>query len=61
MSSPVEFEEDLVEDPNGETLTVEASMEPLQMETMTKSKDGFLGVRRGVSPQAIRGENPPLK
>lgn len=37
-----EEEEDL--DPNGETLTIRAQFQPLLMETMTKSKDGFLGI-----------------
>lgn len=40
------FEEEEVLDPNGETLTIEARFQPLLLETMTKSKDGFLGVSR---------------
>ncbi|KAJ8333172.1 hypothetical protein SKAU_G00420680 [Synaphobranchus kaupii] len=44
VSPPGEFEEEVPQDPNGETLTVEAKMQPLLLETMTKSKDGFLGV-----------------
>lgn len=44
ISPPGEFEEEVPQDPNGETLTVEAKMQPLLLETMTKSKDGFLGV-----------------
>ncbi|KAJ3613550.1 hypothetical protein NHX12_019797 [Muraenolepis orangiensis] len=44
ISSPGEFEEEVTHDPNGETLVLEAQMQPLQMDTMTKSKDGFLGV-----------------
>ncbi|KPP63889.1 selenoprotein N-like [Scleropages formosus] len=44
LSPPAEFEEEEDRDPNGETLTVEARMQPLRMDTMTKSKDGFLGV-----------------
>ncbi|CAL8287200.1 unnamed protein product [Lota lota] len=44
ITSPGEFEEEESHDPNGERLMLEASMQPLQMDTMTKSKDGFLGV-----------------
>ncbi|CAL8273166.1 unnamed protein product [Merluccius merluccius] len=44
ITSPGEFEEDETQDPNGERLILEARMQPLQMDTMTKSKDGFLGV-----------------
>lgn len=44
ISPPVDMEEEVIQDPNGETLTLEARMEPLQLESMTKSKDGFLGV-----------------
>ncbi|KAJ8287484.1 hypothetical protein COCON_G00001430, partial [Conger conger] len=44
ISPPAEFEEDAPQDPDGETLTVEARMQPLLLQTMTKSKDGFLGV-----------------
>ncbi|KAJ8289348.1 hypothetical protein GJAV_G00000280 [Gymnothorax javanicus] len=44
ISPPGAFEEELPPDPNGETLTVEAMMQPLLLESMTKSKDGFLGV-----------------
>lgn len=40
--SDYEEEEDL--DPNGETMSVTAHFQPLLMETMTKSKDGFLGI-----------------
>jgi hypothetical protein len=40
-------EEELPHDPSEETLTIEARFQPLLMETMTKSKDGFLGVSRG--------------
>uniref|UniRef100_H3A241 Selenoprotein N n=1 Tax=Latimeria chalumnae TaxID=7897 RepID=H3A241_LATCH len=39
-----DFEEDEVPDPSGESLTVVAKFQPLLLETMTKSKDGFLGV-----------------
>uniref|UniRef100_A0A2K6FK77 Selenoprotein N n=1 Tax=Propithecus coquereli TaxID=379532 RepID=A0A2K6FK77_PROCO len=41
------YEEDgLPPDPSEETLTIEARFQPLLLETMTKSKDGFLGVSR---------------
>lgn len=40
-------EEELPHDPSEETLTIEARFQPLLTETMTKSKDGFLGVSRG--------------
>ncbi len=46
ITPPVDFEEEVTHDPNGETLTLEAKMQPLLLESMTKSKDGFLGVRR---------------
>uniref|UniRef100_A0A2K5YWW8 Selenoprotein N n=1 Tax=Mandrillus leucophaeus TaxID=9568 RepID=A0A2K5YWW8_MANLE len=39
-------EEELPPDPSEETLTIEARFQPLLPETMTKSKDGFLGVSR---------------
>lgn len=42
----MDFEEEVIHDPNGETLTLEAKMQPLLLDSMTKSKDGFLGVRR---------------
>lgn len=38
------FEEEDASDPSGETLSLIAKFQPLLMETMTKSKDGFLGV-----------------
>uniref|UniRef100_A0A673YNQ9 Selenoprotein N n=1 Tax=Salmo trutta TaxID=8032 RepID=A0A673YNQ9_SALTR len=44
ISPPADFEEEVTHDRNGETLTLEAKMQPLQLDTMTKSKDGFLGV-----------------
>lgn len=44
VTPPAEFEEEEPIDPNGETLTLQAYMQPLLMDTMTKSKDGFLGV-----------------
>lgn len=45
VAPPAEFEDEFVADPNGETLTLHAAMQPLLLETMTKSKDGFLGVK----------------
>lgn len=39
-----DYEEEDVQDPSGETLSVVAKFQPLIMETMTKSKDGFLGI-----------------
>lgn len=53
LASPGEYDEDETHDPNGETLILEARMQPLQMDTMTKSRDGFLGVRQ--QPAAIAG------
>ncbi|CAN9502087.1 unnamed protein product [Ophioblennius macclurei] len=44
ITAPVDSEEDLIHDPDGETLTLEAKMQPLLLDSMTKSKDGFLGV-----------------
>uniref|UniRef100_A0A672FU60 Selenoprotein N n=1 Tax=Salarias fasciatus TaxID=181472 RepID=A0A672FU60_SALFA len=44
VTAPADPEEDLVHDPDGETLTVEAHMQPLLLDSMTKSRDGFLGV-----------------
>ncbi|KAL1257842.1 hypothetical protein QQF64_011086 [Cirrhinus molitorella] len=44
VAPPPEFEEEIPHDPNGETLTLNAKMQPLLLESMTKSKDGFLGV-----------------
>uniref|UniRef100_A0A3Q2DG87 Selenoprotein N n=1 Tax=Cyprinodon variegatus TaxID=28743 RepID=A0A3Q2DG87_CYPVA len=41
---PVDLEEDVIDDPNGEALILEAKMQPLLLDSMTKSKDGFLGV-----------------
>lgn len=40
-------EEQLSHDPSEETLTIEARFQPLLTDTMTKSKDGFLGVSQG--------------
>lgn len=48
-------EEELHHDPSEETLTIEARFQPLLTETMTKSKDGFLGVSGG------KGRTPDLK
>lgn len=45
-------EEELPPDPSEETLTIEARFQPLLPESMTKSKDGFLGVSWG-------GKGPP--
>lgn len=45
VAPPAEFEEEFIADPGGETLTLHAAMQPLLLETMTKSKDGFLGVK----------------
>uniref|UniRef100_A0A3Q1F5A9 Selenoprotein N n=1 Tax=Acanthochromis polyacanthus TaxID=80966 RepID=A0A3Q1F5A9_9TELE len=44
ITPPVDVEEEVIQDPNGETLTLEAKMQPLRLDSMTKSKDGFLGV-----------------
>uniref|UniRef100_A0A3Q3D928 Selenoprotein N n=1 Tax=Hippocampus comes TaxID=109280 RepID=A0A3Q3D928_HIPCM len=44
ITPPRDIEDEVIEDPDGETLTLEAKMEPLLMDSMTKSKDGFLGV-----------------
>uniref|UniRef100_A0A3Q3WLV8 Uncharacterized protein n=1 Tax=Mola mola TaxID=94237 RepID=A0A3Q3WLV8_MOLML len=44
ITPPGDFEEEVIHDPNGETLTLEARMQPLLLDSMTKSKDGFLGV-----------------
>lgn len=44
IAPPADFEEEVNPDPSGETLTLEAKMQPLLLDSMTKSKDGFLGV-----------------
>lgn len=44
ITPPTDAEEEIINDPNGETLILVAKMEPLQLDSMTKSKDGFLGV-----------------
>lgn len=41
---PVDFEEEEIDEPDGEKFTVGAIMQPLLLDSMTKSKDGFLGV-----------------
>ena len=42
----MDLEEEVIHDPNGETLILEAKMQPLLLDSMTKSKDGFLGVKK---------------
>uniref|UniRef100_M4A024 Selenoprotein N n=1 Tax=Xiphophorus maculatus TaxID=8083 RepID=M4A024_XIPMA len=44
ITAPVDLEEDVIDDPNGETLVLEASMKPLLLDSMTKSRDRFLGL-----------------
>ncbi|KAJ0008985.1 hypothetical protein NQD34_016400 [Periophthalmus magnuspinnatus] len=44
ITPPTEVDEETIHDPNGETFTLVAKMQPLQLDSMTKSKDGFLGV-----------------
>uniref|UniRef100_A0A3Q3A7F9 Selenoprotein N n=1 Tax=Kryptolebias marmoratus TaxID=37003 RepID=A0A3Q3A7F9_KRYMA len=44
IAAPVDLEEEEIHDPNGETLILEAKMQALLLDSMTKSKDGFLGV-----------------
>lgn len=44
ITPPADVEEEIIHDPNGETLTLVAKLQPLQLDSMTKSKDGFLGV-----------------
>uniref|UniRef100_W5KUT1 Selenoprotein N n=1 Tax=Astyanax mexicanus TaxID=7994 RepID=W5KUT1_ASTMX len=53
------FEDEFLHDPNGETLTLHAKMEPLLLETMTKSKDGFLGVSHS-SLSGLRSWKSPV-
>uniref|UniRef100_G1MSJ3 EF-hand domain-containing protein n=1 Tax=Meleagris gallopavo TaxID=9103 RepID=G1MSJ3_MELGA len=53
-----DFEED-VPDPNGETLSIVAKFQPLVMETMTKSKDGFLGISH-VALSGLRNWTAPV-
>lgn len=47
IAPPADFEEEVTPDPSGETITLEAKMQPLLLDSMTKSKDGFLGVSKG--------------
>ncbi|GCC35642.1 hypothetical protein chiPu_0014129 [Chiloscyllium punctatum] len=47
IATAPDFESSEGPDSNSETLTIEAKFQPLLMETMTKSKDGFLGVSHG--------------
>uniref|UniRef100_A0A8C7Z7M7 Selenoprotein N n=1 Tax=Oryzias sinensis TaxID=183150 RepID=A0A8C7Z7M7_9TELE len=44
ITPSVDVDEEVIQDPDGETLTLEAKMQPLLLDSMTKSKDGFLGV-----------------
>lgn len=44
ITPPADVEEEIIHDPNGETLTLATKIQPLQLDSMTKSKDGFLGV-----------------
>ncbi|KFO78055.1 Selenoprotein N, partial [Cuculus canorus] len=53
-----EFEEEETPDPSGETLSVVAKFQPLVMETMTKSKDGFLGISH-VALSGLRNWTAP--
>lgn len=48
ISQAPDYESDGETDPNAETLTIEAEFQPLMLESMTKSKDGFLGVSHGT-------------
>lgn len=59
ISPPVEVEEEDLLDPSGETLTLEAQMKPLQLDSMTKSKDGFLGVSHS-SLSGLRSWTAPV-
>ncbi|NXV80257.1 SELN protein, partial [Atlantisia rogersi] len=53
-----EFEEEDTPDPDGETLSIVAKFQPLVMETMTKSKDGFLGISH-VALSGLRNWTAP--
>uniref|UniRef100_A0A8B9ZYI1 Selenoprotein N n=1 Tax=Anas zonorhyncha TaxID=75864 RepID=A0A8B9ZYI1_9AVES len=53
-----EFEEEETPDPTGETLSIVAKFQPLVMETMTKSKDGFLGISH-VALSGLRNWTAP--
>ena len=50
-------EEELPPDPSEETLTIEARFQPLLPESMTKSKDGFLGVSLGGGGEPQRWDH----
>ncbi|KAF7704782.1 hypothetical protein HF521_021854 [Silurus meridionalis] len=60
VSPPAESEEEFDADPNGETLTIHAAMQPLLLETMTKSKDGFLGVSHSALNGLRSWKNPAV-
>uniref|UniRef100_K7FNJ2 EF-hand domain-containing protein n=1 Tax=Pelodiscus sinensis TaxID=13735 RepID=K7FNJ2_PELSI len=53
-----DFEEEETLDPNGETLSIVAKFQPLLLETMTKSKDGFLGISH-VALSGLRNWTAP--
>lgn len=53
ITAPVDLEEEEIHDPNGESLILEAKMEALLLDSMTKSKDGFLGVRKHTALLAV--------
>ncbi|KAG8443513.1 hypothetical protein GDO86_012059 [Hymenochirus boettgeri] len=44
ISPASDYEEEELLDPSGETFSVVSRFQPLLLETMTKSKDGFLGI-----------------
>lgn len=52
-------EEELPHDPSEETLTIEARFQPLLTETMTKSKDGFLGSPASLCQASATGRQQP--
>lgn len=60
ISPPADAEEEAFDDPNGETLTIEAKMQPLQLDTMTKSKDGFLGVSHSSLSRLRSWQSPAV-
>ncbi|MBN3321378.1 SELN protein, partial [Atractosteus spatula] len=60
ITPPSEFEEELSHDPNAEALTLKASFQPLLMDSMTKSKDGFLGVTRSALNGLRTWTNPAV-
>ncbi|NWS50096.1 SELN protein, partial [Probosciger aterrimus] len=53
-----EFEEEETSDTSEETLSIMAKFQPLVMETMTKSKDGFLGISH-VALSGLRNWTAP--